>query len=282
MKYLRRDTEKVRKIQGWSWVSPPMWRNKSHTNITSRVAPAPWTSWHTDTHYHNLRRCRRRCRRLIRLRRVFVPPIVRHRPLQADCASESRPPLRVCARRFVRNLFSLSECFLFHSLQLSLFSSSRMKSPWVIPPAAPAIYQRWAKHRQMEWERRMNEWMMRGLHPPRRKRRARTWKTGGRRRGEGRRLTGQTVVQRNESGWWLTRLSLSHRVGPISRGSLINGRRTDASSKPAAPSQTGPTPSPSLVGPSVSSLCSPPLPWATSASNATSGLHDCSPESLKG
>lgn len=57
---------------------------------------------------------------------------------------------------------------------LSLFSSFRMKSPWVTPPAAPAIYQRWAKHRQTErgWEGRKEgkqkkpEWMMHGLSPP--------------------------------------------------------------------------------------------------------------------
>lgn len=173
MKYLRWDMEKVRKIQGWSWLPPPIWRNKSHTNITSHVARAPRSSWHTDTRYRNLWCWRQECGRLIPLQRVFVPLIVRHHPLQTDCAIESRPRLLGCARRFVRNLFSLSECFLFHSLQLSLFSSCRMKSPWVILPAAPAIYQRWAKHRQMEWERErererknewMNEWCMAFIH----------------------------------------------------------------------------------------------------------------------
>lgn len=67
---------------------------------------------------------------------------------------------------------SLAECVSILWV-LSLFSSYRMKSPWVIPPAAPAIYQRWAKAQtngeKVEGEDRrkiknLTEWCMASVH----------------------------------------------------------------------------------------------------------------------
>lgn len=201
MKYLRRDMERVRKIQGWS----PAWRNKSHANIASHVALAPWTSWHTDTHYHNLWRWRRQwtsdpspvgvfchCSYGIILYKQIVLSRVVRRFSAAHGAS-----YRICFPSL--NVFFSTHCSCLCSLL----------TEWKAPGSFCQPLQQYIKGEQStdKWSERererkkMNEWMMHGLHPPRRKRRARTWKTGGRRRGEGRRLTGQIVVQRNESSW---------------------------------------------------------------------------------
>ncbi len=116
---------------------------------------------------------------------------------------------------------------IFHSLELFFFSSFyRMKSLWVILQAGPAIYQRWAKHTQME----KFEWMMCGFYLRHRGREERDRKD--RRaavRGaveEGGEIDGPDI---HAVKWeqLIDNLLLSHHIAPIRAASLINLRRAD-------------------------------------------------------